>query len=244
MHTATIAAQLPAIYGRSKGLNWFNAIYKKDVIIIGVGGIGSHLAVQLSRTGARLSLYDHDRFESHNGGQVMLRNQVDMLKTQAVKQFISLYSPDCEVECFGKYTASSETGSVVMCGPDNIATRGLAFKKWADLVRSAPLQERRKYFFQDGRLLAEQFRIFSICGDDNRAMERYEREFLIEPDENQKPGCTTSQTTHCADKIASTMIGYYTNWLSNLNRGAKICVVPFSCEHFIPIDRWEFIHAA
>jgi hypothetical protein len=212
--------ELPAIYGRSKGLPWFDMIYKLDIIQIGVGGIGSHLALSLSRTGARLFLYDDDIFDDQNGGQVMFCEDIGVEKTQAIKDTISGYSPDCEVETFGKYTRSSETGKIVICGPDDITVRRMAFEKWAAYVRTLSDMDRKHCFFQDGRLLAEQYQIFNIAGDDDARMDRYYNEYLAGIHNPHKPKCTAQQTEYMAKSIAGRMMVYLTNWLTNV-KGAN-----------------------
>ncbi|NLR61094.1 hypothetical protein HGH93_23535 [Chitinophaga polysaccharea] len=228
--------QLPAIYGRSKGADWFEAIYKRDIIIIGAGGIGSWLSLFLSRTGANLFIYDYDHFENHNGGQVMFREDEGKLKTEAIKSTIASFSPDCEVTTFGKYIQTSDSGKIVICGPDNIPTRRLAFNKWATLVSKAPVEQKREYFFMDGRLLAEQLQIFCFSGDMPSLIEKYRTEFLFEPDEDTEESCTFKQTTPMAGLIAAQMIGYLTNWLTNLKRGRNIRRIPFSYEYLLATD--------
>jgi len=227
---------VPAIYGRSKGADWFEMIYKRDIIIIGAGGIGSWLALEISRTGPNLFIYDYDHFETHNGGQVMFAEDIGLLKTEAIKNTISSFSTDCKVTTFGKYTKVSESNKIVLCGPDNIATRKLAFEKWEALVEKAPAEEKRSYFFQDGRLLAEQLQIFSIRGDRPDHIDIYREQYLQEPDEDDKPTCTFSQTAPMASMIAAQMIGYLTNWLTNLKRGRDIRRFPFIYEYFLATD--------
>lgn len=227
---------VPAIYGRSKGADWFDMIYKRDIIIIGAGGIGSWLALELSRTGANLYIYDYDHFESHNGGQVMFNEDTGLLKTEAIKSTIASFSTDCRVTTFGKYTKLSESGKIVLCGPDDIPTRRLAFEKWAALVKKAPDEEKKSYFFQDGRLLAEQLQIFSVRGDRSDHIELFRDEYLQEPDEDDAPSCTFTQTAHMAGMIGGQMIGYLTNWLTNLKRGWDIRRFPFSYEYLLATD--------
>ncbi|HEU4607135.1 MAG TPA: ThiF family adenylyltransferase, partial [Chitinophagaceae bacterium] len=155
----TAEKNVPAIYGRYKGADWFDLLYKRDIMILGQGGIGSWLSFLLSRTGAKLYLYDMDRFEDHNGGQLMFRQDVGQLKTAAIAGTIADFSPDCALELFGAYTVDSETAPIVLTGFDRNDARKLAFNKWAHYVSRLPESKRKCCFFQDGRLLAEQFMI-------------------------------------------------------------------------------------
>ncbi|SEW21783.1 ThiF family protein [Chitinophaga sp. YR573] len=229
----------PAIYGRSKGAFWFDAIYKRDIVIIGQGGIGSWLSLLLSRTGVRLHVYDKDIFEDHNGGQVMFDTNVGQKKVEAIKNTISSFSPDCEIETHGEYTRTSETSKIVLCGPDKIEVRRLAFEKWAAYVNRTPEHERSEFFFQDGRLLAEQMWIYNVPGDRPDLMEKYYNNCLEKPDESDTPSCTYTQTTPTAAGIAAHMIFYITNWLSNVKKGKIIRNVPFSYEFLIPLDKYD-----
>lgn len=227
-----VLENIPLIYGRSKGLPWFDMIYKRDIILIGAGGIGSHVAAALSRTGAYLYIYDHDVFEEHNGGQVMFREDLGIRKTEAIRSTIAGYSPDCEVEIFGKYIFSSETGNIVICAPDKIEVRKMAFEKWAEYVRALEPEQRLHCFFQDGRLLAEQYRIFNIPGSDEQRMQRYYNEFLSGNRSPHTPKCTASQTEYAARMISGRMIAYLTNWLTNVKMGNSAREVPLSEEYF------------
>ena len=227
-----VKADVPPIYNRSKGLPWFDLIYKRDIMIIGAGGIGSHVAVALSRTGAKLYIYDDDKFEGHNGGQVMFREDVGISKTEAIRSTIAGYSQDCEVEIFGKYTRGSETCNIVICGPDDIEARRMAFEKWAAYVRGLSTADRSYCFFQDGRLLAEQYRIFNIPGSSEHQMQRYYDNFLKGTRKPYVPKCTASQTEYAARMISGRMVGYLTNWLTNVKTGTASRSVPLSEEYF------------
>lgn len=225
------------IYGRFKGADWFDALYKKDLMVLGQGGIGSWLTLLLSRTGANLFTYDMDNFESHNGGQVMRIADVGKPKTQAVKELVREFSPDCEVKTHGKYVADSLTNDIVLCGFDNMAARKQAFVNWkSNIEEFVKPEERKNYFFQDGRLLAEQLQIFNIRGDNKEKMELYEKEFLFSDDEVPSEDCTFKQTTHCAAMIASHMIGFLCNWISNRDSDTPYKQVPFFYEYSIPLN--------
>ena len=59
--------QISAQYNRFKGADWFEIVQEQDVILAGLGGIGSWVSLFLSRLGPKtITLYDDDRFEPHN----------------------------------------------------------------------------------------------------------------------------------------------------------------------------------
>ena len=63
----TEETQISAQYNRFKGADWFEIVQEQDVILAGLGGIGSWVSLFLSRLGPKtISLYDDDHFEEHN----------------------------------------------------------------------------------------------------------------------------------------------------------------------------------
>jgi len=220
-----------AQYGRVKGASWFPLLYKKDILVLGQGGIGSWVSLLLSRIGCNLHLYDMDTYEEHNmSGQFVTREYISSPKVYAIRQLISEFSPDCElVDAYEEeYTIDSLTNNVTICGFDNMIARRIAFDKWkAQLSIDV---DKSTYFFQDGRLLAEQLQIFNIPGDKPNLIERYEKDYLFDDGEVEEAECTFKQTSHCAAMIASHMVGFLTNWIGPIKQ------VPFFFEYVIPIN--------
>lgn len=230
--------EVKAQYGRMKGAEWFPSIFKKDILVLGQGGIGSWTSLMLARAGATLHIYDMDMYEEHNmTGQVVKASDIGKLKTEAVKSIISELSPDAEVSCNGKYTEDSPTNDIVICGFDNMAARKIAFKNWKEFIETLTPEERKTCFFQDGRLLAEQLQIFNLPGDKIEWIERYEKEQLFDDSEVEEVECTFKQTSHCAAMIASHMTGFVTNWLTNVNsKEPAIRQVPYFYGYLIPFN--------
>ena len=231
-------------FGRVKGASWFPLLYKKDVLVLGQGGIGSWTALLLSRIGCSLHLFDMDTYEIHNmTGQVVKSSAIGHNKAEAMAEVIADFSPTCEVLDYPqRYNEDSFTGEIVICGFDNMVARKIAFQKWKKYVEE--LKERgqsgKDCFFQDGRLLAEHLQIFSIPGDDVERMEKYEKEWLFDDKEVEEAECTFKQTSHCAAMIASHMVGFLTNWVSNVefeNKGLPpLRQVPFMYEYLVPAN--------
>lgn len=225
-------------YGRVKGAPWFPLLHKRDIMILGQGGIGSWVSFLLARTGANLHIYDMDRYEEHNmTGQVAKQRSIGMLKTEAMHDIIQDFSPDCQVEVYGEYKLDSDTSDIVICGFDNMVARKIAFQRWCEHHASLNTDEERKgMFFQDGRLLAEQLQIFNIPGGNWELIEKYEKEFLFADAEVAEAECTFKQTSHCAAMIASHMVGFLTNHLMNGKTGSDMFSVPFKYEYLIPLN--------
>jgi len=231
---------VPGQYARMKGAEWFPSLYKKPVMILGQGGIGSHLSFLVSRLGCELYLYDHDIYEEHNmTGQIVKQNALGKNKAEAMKELINELSPDCVVECFGKYTEDEPTNDVVLCGFDNMVARKVAFANWRRHVESLDPKDRRNCLFMDGRLLAETMQILSITGDSTENMDRYEKDYLFSDNEVLEADCTFKQTSHCAAMIASHMTAFLTNWAFNTGKEKNIRKLPFYHEYMVPLNMYS-----
>lgn len=229
-------------FSRVKGASWFPLLYKKDVMVLGQGGIGSWTALLLSRIGCTLHLFDMDRYEVHNmTGQIVKHNAVGMYKVDAMSDVIAEFSPNCEMHVYPiRYDEDSFSNDIMICGFDNMAARKAAFQNWKKHISGLPEGVRQNCFFQDGRLLAEQLQIFSIPGNDDERIATYEKDWLFDDKEVEEAECTFKQTSHCAAMIASHMVGFLTNWVANVSMEAKgfppIRQVPFMYEYLIPAN--------
>ena len=94
--------------------NPFNVI--EDVHIIGVGAVGSFIALQLAKLGiSKFHIWDFDTVDDHNiANQVYTFKDIGRLKTDAMKDHILENNPDCEVITHGKYEGDPLTGYVFM----------------------------------------------------------------------------------------------------------------------------------
>jgi hypothetical protein len=229
-------------YGRVKGASWFPLLYRKDVMVLGQGGIGSWVTLLLSRIGCSLHIFDMDNYEDHNmTGQVVSHDCIGLNKARAMQRVVNNFSPTCLITHYPeRYTEDSFGGNIMICGFDNMEARKVAFKNWMAMLVPLTPEQRANCFFQDGRLLAEQLQIINIPGDDMKRMDKYEQEYLFSDEEVQEAECTFKQTSHCAAMIASHMVGFLTNWASNADRKSRgepgFRAVPFFYEYLIPAN--------
>lgn len=224
-------------YGRLKGAEWFPLLHSRDVFVLGQGGIGSWTSLLLSRVGCSLHLFDMDIYEEHNmTGQIVGKDSIGTNKALAMQKVIEEMSPDCRVECYGMYDVNSPTNEIVVCGFDNMEARKVAFNNWKEYIEDSVGDEKDHHFFQDGRLLAEQLQIFSIPGNRKDLIELYEKEYLFDDAEVQEADCTFKQTSHCAAMIASHMVGFLTNWITNVYNKDSMRQVPFKYEYMLPLN--------
>ena len=197
---------------------WFQAIQDKDIILGGVGGIGSYVAFLLSRMHPnKICIYDDDIVETVNmAGQLYSDNDVGSFKVDAtasramaMSRYTSIYS------IREKYTEETQTCDVMICGFDNMEARKVFFKNWVQHVTSKPDEQKKNCLFIDGRLAAEEFQVLCIRGDDSYNINRYREEFLFSDAEADETQCSYKQTSYMANMIGSIMINLFTNFVAN-----------------------------
>lgn len=201
---------------RFKGAEWYEEVKNKNVLIAGIGGIGSWLSLFIARLKPKqLFIMDEDVVDICNlSGQLYNINAVNFSKVDSMnailKDFGYYYNTMCIPE---KFTEESEAFDIMMCGFDNMEARKIYFKKWLELVKSKPQNERKNCLFIDGRLNAEKFQIFSITGEDYHSMKEYSTKYLFSDLEADRTMCSYKQTTYCAAMIASFMCNTFVNFL-------------------------------
>lgn len=103
----------------SKHLEFFNPVeLTKPIHIIGLGAIGSHIAMQLVRLGCNnFYLYDFDTVEDKNvANQIYYYKDRNKLKTDATLENLYMINPDLKIKTFDKgYTTQALSGYVFMC---------------------------------------------------------------------------------------------------------------------------------
>lgn len=210
---------------RSKGARWFEYTNKESVLVIGAGGIGSHLSLYLSRLGCNLELYDFDDFEEHNvTGQLVGKQHIGLNKAVAIKNLLLDLSPDSLVTTYKKYDNSSMTCPYTLVGPDNMEVRKLSFEQWKAAVNNKEFEEYSdKAIFIDGRLGWDVFEVYCVTKDN---MDKYEKT-LHKDGDLPEMSCTMKQTTYGATMCASMMVNYFKNHIINVNE-LGMTSVPFS----------------
>jgi hypothetical protein len=111
----------------NKHLEFFNPLeIEEDIHIIGVGAIGSNLALMLTRLGCNnIHLYDFDKVEAINiANQNYFHQHINATKLQATKSIMKAINPEQEIELHeeGWTPESTLSGYVFLC-LDNIDTR-------------------------------------------------------------------------------------------------------------------------
>lgn len=217
---------------RFSSADWFEKIKEQEVVLAGLGGIGSWCALLLSRLDIKsLTLYDDDNVDSVNlAGQFYRKNQIKAYKTAAISTAIHEYSNyyNCNV-CTRKFESNSFPSNIMICGFDNMEARKVFYFRWAAYLEQNP-SETSKCLFIDGRLSADTFQVLCIKGDDTYNRKRYEEKFLFDDSEADETVCSFKQTSFMANMIASYMVNLFVNFISNLSNPDIEKSIPFFTE--------------
>lgn len=98
----------------------------KHITIIGLGNIGSHVALSLARMGIRrFTLFDPDIIENHNlSSQSYTRRSIGMAKVDAIKEQIIDIDALIEVTALKeKYTPGTTATDIIIIGVDSLEAR-------------------------------------------------------------------------------------------------------------------------
>ena len=229
---------------RFSGAEWFSKMQEVGVSIIGLGGIGSWLALLLSRLKVR-AMYckDMDKVEAVNlAGQLYQSSDVGSNKTDAVRNLInrfndrrsSIYMDTTEFTVDSHIPTISYNTPVfnVMLGLDSITARQTVYNDWKRTV----MYNSNEYILIDGRLTADKWQIFAIPSKDQKRMEVYEREWLFPESEAQHLPCSFKQTTYMAAMIASYMCNLFVNFIAESTKP----IVPYSIPFMTEFDAQTF----
>lgn len=231
--------ELQAQYTRFRGADWFDIVQQQEVVLAGLGGIGSYVNLFLSRLNPKtVYLFDADSFESHNmSGQLVSRRGIGISKTSFARDIAMDFSNYNPFSYFEMYTSNSLTAPVMICGFDNMEARKIFYHNWKKAIDpSSP----GTYLFMDGRLLAEEFQIICITGDDVYSQQLYEEEYLFEDSAVEEVSCTLKQTSHIAGMIGSQMVTYFVNFCNNLSNENFPRRFPFFTHYNSIVNTYEY----
>ena len=203
---------------RFSGAIWYSAIQSKTITLAGVGGIGSYVGFLLARLKpAGLYLYDPDIVEQANmSGQLYGSQDLGQAKVSSLHRMLQVYANYYNSVAYQeRFTDESEATDIMICGFDNMEARKLFFDKWFEYVGNKPEGDRSKCLFIDGRLAAEEFQVFAIQGNDERAIVEYKNRWLFSDAVADETICSYKQTTFMANMIASVMVNLFVNFVAN-----------------------------
>jgi len=190
---------------RFKDISWAKIAPDYNILVIGLGGIGSWLSLLLNRAGYNTILVDFDRVEAHNiGGQLFMPTQGSLYKTEAVVNTVHSFCEIVPSAITEKYTPNFfDSIDIIAVCVDSMEVRQQIFDDWKKVLEQnkANPSLRLPIMLVDGRLNAEQFTVYAVTEE---TVERYSQTMYKD---NEVPDdiCTNKQTSHFGAGIAYTM---------------------------------------
>jgi hypothetical protein len=120
---------------RFKDLDWVHKASHNRVLIAGVGGIGSWLALALARSNFNITLRDYDTIEAHNsGGQLYSHKEAGMLKIHALRDTVKYFCDSQVSHMSSKIEESSDVSKFNYYAScfDNMEARKILFNKYVE----------------------------------------------------------------------------------------------------------------
>lgn len=214
-------------FNRFKDAPWFPK-ENETVMIGGAGGIGSWLALFLTRAGFAPIIFDFDIIEEHNiGGQLFRLSDVGKFKVTALHNIIKEFGNDNINTFTQKIDRDSPTHHFMFSAFDNMKARKDLFEVWKRSISGASILP----IFIDGRLEMEQLQVFCVTPD---RIAEYEVTLFNDSEVEDAP-CTMKQTSHTAAMIATLMTSYFTNHMVNIYERERLREIPFYHEFYIPL---------
>lgn len=212
-------------------------------MVLGQGGIGSHLTFFLARTGASLITVDFDTVEEHNiAGQLYGKEDVGKLKVTAMSDVVTRLCGEnritplnnkVELGVEAQWTALLPLCDVVCASFDSIRARRIAFEYWLENGKDNSL-------FVDGRMSAQNGQVFTCIKGSTETTDFYASTFFDDSEVPELP-CTAKATTHCGSLIASLMVTQIANWFSNQGEGRIPQTVVRQFDFHLPVMMFDII---
>lgn len=202
-----------------------------EVIILGLGGIGSWVALNLARLECNLHLFDFDMVDDVNlAGQFLNNSNIGSLKSNALVANLGDYCDKPNIiSVNGKYQEDSFTGPIVFSCFDNMAARKLAFEKWA--------AEDDRELFIDGRMALSTGEVYCVT----KGKEEEYRLTLFDDTDVEDAACSMKATTFSAMTISGIMTALYCNYIGlTLNEDLPVSL-SFKTTYNFPLMIFESI---
>lgn len=223
---------------RFSGMEWFETAKMKNIHIIGCGGVGSWVAVNMARFYPRsISLYDFDTVDDTNmAGQFFFSNQVGIPKASALSDNIRDFTAGLTTvnTCISKFDVGdiNYDNDVYILALDDQQEKINIFNKFTWWHRD------KGTWLIDCRLSVDRLQIISmrIRQDHDRyntCVNVYRDRFLFAPGEAESTSCTMKQTTFMANLIGGLVANVYTSIC--MQECSEMPVpVPFFIEYYFP----------
>ena len=203
---------------RYKSAIW--ADYKLPITIVGLGGVGKGIAVNLALNGHSLEVYDGDTVELHNCiPQGYYPTQIGMKKTLALKQELDFYPNNVNYNGIYWEDYCDLNNNVIAC-PDKMNVRVDMFNEWFDR------EQINDNFFIDIRMLAEYFEIYFITSDKRHELEKEYRAKGLSDEEPAPVNCTFTQTRYVANMCHGKVVELINKHIVNVKTNITVYDIP------------------
>ena len=220
---------------RFSSAEWFKKVQEQVVVLAGVGGIGSNMAIILAKLNPKaIYLFDGDTVEAANlSGQFYSTDDIGKFKVDAIAESIVKYTNYSTVFACPRFYLPGEEiiSGIMVCGFDTMKARRSYYNAWKHYVASQPEGKEKECLFIDGRLTADKFQILCMTGEDAYYMQEYENKWLFEDYEAERTVCSFKQTGYLADMIGAFMVNLLVNFCANLSNSQRQMPLPFLTEY-------------
>ena len=205
----------PSIYVRTSTLLPMEKLAADQVRIIGVGGIGRQVGLQVAASGVGSAvLYDDDEITKTNVstqgypyldvGELKVKSLLYNMNEVTPCGIFMGYESKFPLEEDFDIDLADKQGGPTFCCVDKIGERIKIF----EALHNCPL-------WVDGRMAAETGRVITILFEDKDDRKYYEST-LFKQEEQEPQKCTEKATIYCGSYIAAIMLSQYMRWARGL----------------------------
>ena len=197
-------------YLRFSGLSWATEVQEKEITIIGLGGIGSNVALPLARLNPKkLFLIDPDVVEEVNlAGQAFFNNHVGMKKVDAVAEVLYSWAGYKKIVAIPTLlTEGTDFGEITITGFDNMNARKTAFTNFMDSPAAKLLV--------DARMSVDTIQIFTLLKEDTEFLDIYRDKWLFSDAAAQTAPCSMKQTSYTGSILGGLVVNIIINYISS-----------------------------
>lgn len=197
-------------YLRFSGLSWATEVQEKEITIIGLGGIGSNVALPLARLNPKkLFLIDPDVVEEVNlAGQAFFNNHVGMKKVDAVAEVLYSWAGYKKIVAMPTLlTKGTDFGEITITGFDNMNARKIAFTNFMNSPAAKLLV--------DARMSVDTIQIFTLLKEDTEFLDIYRDKWLFSDAVAQTAPCSMKQTSYTGSILGGLVVNIIINYISS-----------------------------
>ena len=197
-------------YLRFSGLSWATEVQEKEITIIGLGGIGSNVALPLARLNPKkIFLIDPDVLEEVNlAGQAFFNNHVGMKKVDAVAEVLYSWAGYKKIVAIPTLlTEGTDFGEITITGFDNMNARKIAFTNFMNSPAAKLLV--------DARMSVDTIQIFTLLKEDTEFLDIYRNKWLFSEGRAQTVPCSMKQTSYTGSILGGLVVNIIINYISS-----------------------------